>query len=210
MVTIDKNHFDCCYLDSESHIRESLGEPLVLPQSIQESEQEEDFLRLFSLMKGCDYELVVRNNTYNEETDLDQFFVYSVYAPVGSSDWVWQRDTFVRVEMGQPGDPRYVNYNHPEVYDLGDTMLGDSGFFNWTLSWFAQYLIAGEVSTESDNHIEDINSRISDGYSCNPTHELRQLCYADPIWVEKFDGYVARPKYRSFPMVFRPEAPIYG
>lgn len=91
-VNIDKNHFDCCSLDANAHIENSLGEPITLPPSIQETleeasfcqEVEDDLLSLFGLMKGCEYERVARDNTYNHETDLDQYFVYSVFAPVGS------------------------------------------------------------------------------------------------------------------------------
>ena len=105
-LNIDKSYFDCCSLISELHVKSSLGEPMQLPPSIESSMDEEDLLQLFFLIKGVPYECVVRDNSYNHETDLDQFFIYSVYAPKGTADWLWQRDCFVLVEMGYPGDPR--------------------------------------------------------------------------------------------------------
>lgn len=217
-IQVDKDHYCFCSLVSSEHIANSLGEPIQLPPAIadvvagdySEEESECNLLQLFALVKGCKYELAVRDNTYNHETDLDQFFIYSVYAPVGNPDWMWQRDCFVVVEMGSPGDPRYTSYKTPKVYDLGDSMLGENGFFSWTLGWYGRYIEDGIVSNETDTFLDDVNERISEGYGSNPTYELRVLCYADPIWVEKFGGYVARVKGSGYPMVFIPVEPCYN
>lgn len=217
-ISIDKQYFDCCSLVSTEHIASSLGEPIELPSAIadvvegdySEEECEQNLLQLFGLMKGYKYELVVRDNTYNHETDLDQFFIYSVYAPVGNPDWVWQRDCFVAVEMGSAGYPRYTGYKSAKVYDLGDSMLGENGFFSWTLGWYGRYIVDGDVSNESDSLLEDVNEKISEGYGSNPTYELRELCYADPIWVEKLQGFVSRVRGSKYPMVFTPTEPCYN
>lgn len=213
LIQIDKLSFYSCALSSEEHIRESLGESLELPIAIAEclgsKEEEINLLSLFRLMKGCEYERVVRDNTYNHETDLSEFFIYSVYAPVGSSDWMWQRDCFVTIEMGTPGDPRYVGYATSEVYDLGDRMLGESGFFEWMLGWYAREFDSDALYTR-DSALEEVNNQISAGYSMNPTYELEQLCYAEPTWVDKHEGYVARPKAYPKPLIFNPVPPCYN
>jgi hypothetical protein len=212
LIEIDKEHFDCCSLNSEAHIQESLGEPLELPPAILEAlgddNLEANLLQLFALMTGCTYERVVRDNTYNYENDLSQFFVYSVYAPVGVSDWVWAQDCFVTVEMGAPGDPRYVYYSEPQVY-RPETPLAEAGFFNWSLGWFGRYIENGKLSNFDDPSLEELNSKIDPGYSNNPTYELGELCVADPIWVEKLDSFVARPNGSRKPVAFYPVPPCY-
>jgi hypothetical protein len=207
-ITIDKQHYCFCSLVSTEHIANSLGEPIELPPAIAdvlENDYAEDLgepnlLQLFSLMKGCEYELAVRDNTYNHETDLDQFFIYSVYAPVGKPDWLWQRDCFVVIEMGTPGDPRYSSYGHPAVYHLSDDTIGDSGFLNWQLSWQAQPI----SKTDSWDNLDNFNERLSQGYSGDPTFELGQLVVCEPIWNEKRQGYLAKFKDHSYPVLLTP------
>ena len=216
VIEINKDHYEWCSLVSTEHIASSLGEPIELPDSIVDTTEEDhpdgkgerNLLQLFKLMKGHKYELVLRDNTYNHETDLDQFFVYSVYAPVGCSDWLWSQDCFISIEMGNPGDPRCVYYSAPNVYQP-DTSLAETGFFDWTLGWYGRYLKDGEVHASQDSLMEEINNEISTGYTSHPTSRLRELCYADPIWVEKFGGYVARPKGSPCPFVFTPVPPCY-
>ena len=214
-LNIDKNYFDRCSIIVSEHIENSLGKPITLPPSVQETlervifceEAEEDLLSLFTLMKGCKYEQVALDNTHNYDNDLDQFFVYTVYAPSGTSDWMWKRDCFVTIEMGSGGDPRYSVYGTAQVYDLGDDQLGDSGFFNWTLGWYARYVSNGEATWDTDSAIEAVNNELSQGWGTHPTSHLRNLCYSDPIWVEELEGYVARLIREKYPMVFYPCSP---
>ena len=211
-----------CMLDTRKHIENSLGKPMCLPPSIQccldgsdfsnEGPPCEDLKALFKLIKGCEYEQVARENTCNYENDLSDFFVFTVYAPVGSSDWLWQRDCFVTVEIGGSGDPRYVSYETAQVYDMGDNQLAETGFLSDRLSWFARYFPHKEIKEDSDDSksLEEINEDLDATSSINPTSRLGELCYADPIWVEKYQGFVARVKGSRFPMVFVPTEPYYG
>lgn len=220
LVVLDKEHWFLCMLSTREHIRATLGEPMRLPPSIQYSSEESEFstdseadlVSLFSLIKGSQYEQVARTNTCNYESDLDEFFVYTVYAPAGASDWLWQRDCFVTVEVGGRGDPRYVSYEAAQVYDLGDNQLAETGFLSHTLSWYARYLPHREIDENSKeaNFIEKTNYELDSSCSSNPTSRLGELCYGDPIWVEKYQGFVARPKGSRFPMIFDPQPPIYG
>lgn len=219
-VNIEKSNYELCSIDTETHIEASLGNPMTLPPSIQERLEEcdfttdanEDLISLFSLMKGCQYEQVSRTNTCNYETDFSDFFIYTVYAPVGSSDWLWQRDCFVVVEIGSPGDPRYVPYGPAQVYDLGDDQLAETGLLSDRMSWYARYLPHKEIEENSDeaSFLEKTNEELEPFYSSNPTYRLGELCYAEPIWVEKYQGFVARPEGSRFPMIFDPQPPYYG
>lgn len=219
-VNIEKSNYELCFINTQTHIDTSLGEPVLLPPSIQERLEEcdfaedanEDLILLFSLMKGCKYEQVVRTNTSNYETDFSDFFIYTVYAPAGSSDWLWQRDCFVTVEIGSTGDPRYVGYSVAQVYDLGDNLLAETGLLSNRMSWYARYLPHKEIDENSDeaSFLEKTNEELESFYSSNPTYRLGELCYADPLWVEKYQGFVARPEGSRFPMIFDPQPPYYG
>ncbi len=219
-VILDKKHWFMCMLDTRKHIESSLGKPMSLPPSIQECVEESDFsedayadlVSVFKLIKGCEYEQVVRENTCNFENDLSDFFVYTVYAPVGSSDWLWQRDCFVTVQIGDSGDPHYVSYETAQVYDMCDNQLAETGFLSDRLSWYARYFPHREFEENSDEAklLERTNEELDATSSGNPTSRLGELFYADPIWVEKYQGFVARVKGSRFPMVFVPTEPYYG
>ena len=219
-LNIEKSNYELCFIDTETHIETSLGKPMTLPPSIQErleecdfaSDANEDLISLFGLIKGCKYEQVVRTNTSNYETDFSDSFIYTVYAPAGSSDWLWQRNCFVTVEIGSTGDPRYVGYSVAQVYDLGDNSLAETGLLSDRMSWYARYLPHKEIEENSNeaSFLEKTNEYLDSFHSSNPTRNLGELCYADPIWVEKYQGFVARPEGSRFPMIFDPQPPYYG
>lgn len=204
LIEIDKSDYRYCSIDSPSLIRDTLGDPLDLPPAIEDSlgegNYEENLLRMFSLMTGYEYERVTRDNTYNYDSDLSQFFIYSVYAPVGNPDWVWQSDCFVTIEMGTDGDPRYVNYCSPEVYSLGHNMIGDIGFLDWRLSWLAQPL----SDKDTLENLDEFNERLSQGYSNDPTFELSELVVFEPLWNERRQGYIAKFKEHPYPVLLTP------
>ena len=213
LLILDKNHPECCAIDSRQHIENSLGSPLELPECLQDqlsekwaNECEDDLLSLFKLMTGEDYKQVHRDNTYNSENDLSHFFVFTVYADAKSVDWVWRRGCFVVVEIGSPGDPRCASYGPAQVFHLDDETIGDSGFLDWNLSWWLEP-INSDYPAES---IDWLNDRCSYGYSSNPFHELTQNTYSDPIWSEKHGKFLIRSKDSSFPCFCHPVEPCYG
>ena len=212
-IILDKVHPECCALDINSHIEKSLGSPIKLPPTLGDrlsdnwaNECHDDLVSLFSLMRGVEYEEKARDNTYNVENDLSTFMVWTVYAPVTSSDWVWSRDAFVIVEIGEGGDPRYSVYNPARIYDLSDSTVGDSDFLEFTLGWWAQPI--GEKYDEKE--LDFFNDRITVGYSSNPYYEMEQHLYHSPVWVESLGCYVGRFKGCSFPVKLLPIEPCYG
>lgn len=213
ILQIDKNHPECCAIDSQQHIENSLGSPLTLPECLQEkltenwaNQCEDDLLALFKLMTGSDYQQVHRDNTYNSENDLSHFFVFTVYADKDSPDWVWRRGCFVVVEIGSPGDPRCASYGPAQVFYLDDDTIGDSGFLDWTLGWWLEPI---DSSYPADS-IDWLNDRCTYGYSSNPFYELTQNTYTDPIWSEKHGKFLIRPKDSFFPCFCHPVEPCYG
>ena len=114
-IILDKANPECCPLDINSHLENSLGSPIKLPPTLEDklsnkwaNECHDDLVSLFSLMRGVEYEEKARDNTYNVEANLSTFMVWTVYAPANSLDWVWSRDAFIVVEVG--------SLRHAEVY----------------------------------------------------------------------------------------------
>lgn len=212
-INIDKQWPECCSIDTETHICESLGSPIKLPPALADkladkwaNECEDDLLALFELMKGVEYKEAARDNSYNNETDLDGFFVFTVYTPTDSSDWVWSRDAFIVIEVGSGGDPRYSAYGPAMVFDLADTCLGDTQLFEWHLGWWAEPI---NHDRYEEKELDPLNDRISAFYSSSAFYELEQLTYAKPTWSDRFNCFIARFKDCSFPVRLMPIEPCY-
>jgi hypothetical protein len=215
LLTIDKRNPECCTLNAAQHVLESLGKPLDLPECIEtllgeywacSEEVEPNLLQLFTLITGAEYKQVARDNTYNVESDLDCFYVFTVYADVDCPDWCWRRDVFIVVEMGSGGDPRYSAYGPAQIYRLEDNCLGETGFFDLTLGWWAEPIRDSYDSMLIDRQ----NERIGIGYSSNPYYEMESLLYAKPIWSERRNAFIGRFKGTPYPVTLTPHAPHYG
>lgn len=212
-IIIDQKYPECCALSLESHLENTLGLPIKLPPSLAEkltdnwaNECEDDLLALFELITGSEYQQVHRDNSYNQANDLDSFMVWTVYADTSAPDWVWRRDAFVVVEVGSGGDPRYCGYSPARIYRLDDNTIGDSGFLDWTLGWWAE-----PISTEryDEEQLDNFNDRISACYSSEPYYQLENLLYSAPVWCEKLQAFLGRFKDCTFPVRLYPIEPAY-
>lgn len=214
-VQLDKRYPECCTIDLDFHVAETLGQPLKLPEAIEtlcaeqwanSDEVEPNLLALFELITGTPYQQVARDNTYNCENDLSGFMVFTVYAPINCSDWCWQRDVFVVVEIGAGGDPRYCGYSPARIYRLDDITIADCGFLDVTLGWWLE-----PISDRYDrSELDSLNDRCSSCYSSSPYHELTEATYSEPIWSESRGCYVVRPKDCAFVCRAMPIEPAYG
>lgn len=213
-IIVDKQNFDFCAIDSAKHIENCLGSTLAIPDELQDkindlgltyTTVEADVLTFLKEKTGMDYVRWCRDNTYNHETDLDQFFVYTIYVPESSTDPIWASNAAVFIEMGSPGDPRYVYYTGAELHLLQDGNMAESGFFNWVLNWHATPLnSSGPFYGYISEKIDEINTELDTGSTNYPTSRLRDMCYSDPLWVEKQEGFVGRVKDMKRPLVFYP------
>jgi hypothetical protein len=212
-LNLDKRNIECSSIDIDYHIAESLGLPIKLPPTLQDnlsadwaaSEQNHaDLLALFELITGEPYKECHRDNTYNNETDLSSFAVFTVYAPERCADWCYSGDTFIVVEVGAGGDPRYSSYSAAQVYRVDS--IADSGFLDWTLGYWLQ-----PISDAYDSSLLDsINDRLSSGYSSYPYGELQDAVYADPVYCERRGAYVCRVKDVPYVCTVDVVPPYYG
>jgi hypothetical protein len=113
LVTVDTRYLEWSSLSAEQHVVESLGNPVNLPEELEEllardyvTEHEGEVLAYLEELTGVAYEHVHRDNTYNHEQDLDSSLLWSVFAPVDCSDWIWANDVFVAVAIHEGGDVR--------------------------------------------------------------------------------------------------------
>jgi hypothetical protein len=209
IATADPKYFDCPTLDTDLHIEESLGSPIALPDHIDDgkwvSEQEPALLRLFAKLTHNQYEQVHRDNTYNSDNDFSSNFVFSIFAPVGCSDWCYCDDLFVTIEKHLGGDVR-GNYGDAKVYRVGN--IAESGFLDWVVGWYAEP-IADDYDSEWPE-LQRLNERFCIGYSSWPTGEVGDaLISKKPEWSTKFDCYVARLVDVPFPVKLRPVSSYY-
>lgn len=210
IVSADPKFWDCPILDTELHLKESLGEPLELPDHINSSnwvsEEEPALLRWFARLTCQQYQHNVRDNTYNSDNDLSANFVFTIYTPENCGDWCYSDDTFITVETHLGGDVR-GNYSNFKVYRLDN--IAESGFLDWTVGWHAEP-IANDYDSELPE-LQSLNDRFCTGYSSWPTGEVRDnLISKEPAWNERIGAYVARLQNVPFPVILRPSEPYYA
>ena len=213
LINIDKRNLECSTISWEQHCAESLGSPLTLPPTLADrlgeqwaSECEDDLLALFALITGATYQQVWRENTYNQENDLDSFAAVTVYADANCPDWCWRRDCFVVVETGAGGDPRYCSYSAAQVYRLEDDCIGDTSFLDWCLGYWLT-----PVSDRYDRaELDQLNDCCSACYSSYPWGELIGNLESEPVWSDKRGAFICKPKGIDFPCMVEPVAPYYS
>lgn len=213
-INLDTSYLDGSTINLKAHLKETLGEPIKLPECIENllednwansEEVEPSLLSLFELMTGFEYKEVWRDNTYNQENDLDSFAVITVYADINCPDWCWRRDVFVAVEIGSGGDPRYSAYAPARIYCLEDGCIGDTGFLEWRLGYWCEPI----CDRYDETLIDSINDRLGCGYSGYPYGELESFLEAKPIWSESRQAFVGRLEGIPFPVKILPQPPAY-
>ena len=218
LVAADPRYWDCPSLNTAEHIAASLGQSLTLPPHLADAlttdwatDHEPALLRWFARIGHQDYEQVHRDNTYNQENDFSENFVFSIFSPVGCSDWCWADDVFVVVETHLGGDVR-ANYGPAGVYRIDS--IADSGFLDWVCGWFASPIRTDSINYLADSEhpeLQAANDRLSIGYSSHPTSELRNLLWqgCEPVWSDRLNCHVARLADVPFAVRVEPIVPSY-
>ena len=212
LVTVDTRYLECSSLSAEQHVVESLGNPVNLPEELEEllardyvTEHEGEVLAYLEELTGVAYEHVHRDNTYNHEQDLDSSLLWSVFAPVDCSDWIWANDVFVAVAIHEGGDVR-GNYGPDRFYRVDS--LAETGFLDVVLSW---YLSPIRDQDQYESKLEDHNQRLSNGWSNYPFGQLEEILApgSKPAWSEKRQAWMVRVDGIPVPCIVTPEPPYY-
>ena len=205
------NSWDCPTLDSDSHISESLGNAINIPEDVESklsgkyaAEVDDVLCRFFARRSHQEYTSVLRDNTYNQENDLDSNFIFEIFAPVDCGDWLYSDDVYVVIERHLGGDVR-GNYGEIEVYCVDK--IAESGFFDLVCGWWVD-----PISEDYDCDLSELNDRLCVGYSSWPTGELRDrlMPETEPVWCDRLGCYVGRLKGVEFPVKMYSQAPYYG
>lgn len=213
LVTVDSSYLEWSTLNAEQHISESLGRPITLPEELEEAlagdyvtQHEEAVLEYLEELTGVPYEQVHRDNTYNYEQDLDSSLLWSVFAPVDCSDWIWAHDVFVAVAIHQGGDVR-GNYGPDQLYRVD--CIAETGFLDVVLSWYLDPIRDRE---QYERELDDLNQRLDRGYSRYPYGELEKMLSpgCKPTWSEKRQAWMVKVDGIPIPCTITPEAPYYG
>ena len=213
LVTVDHSYLEWSTLSAEEHVRESLGKPITLPEELEEllngdyvTQHEDEVLAFLKDLTGREYEAVITDNTYNHEQDLDASILWTAFARVDRSDWLWAEDVFVAVAIHQGGDVR-GNYGPDSLYRVDS--IAESGFLDVMLSWHLEPI---RDSEQYERELDRMNERLSQGYASYPYGELEGMLAAGskPAWSEKRQAWMVKVDGIDVPCTITPQAPYYG
>lgn len=216
LIHFDPHYLECCSIDTAGHLEATLGQPLELPDNLDSSdwvsESEEALCRWFTQLTDKQYEHVTRDNTYNSENDFSSNFVFSVFAPLDCSDWLYSDDVFIVVETHLGGDVR-GNYGPFQVFRVDN--VAESGFLDWTLGWYAEPINSKAVdylAKLEDSELNRANEEMGVGYSsCPSSHLINRLIMpgTTPTWSERLNCWVGRLRDVDFAVKLHPQEPFY-
>lgn len=194
-IIIDKENYEHQMIDRKSVIEE-LGNPVDIGDvSVYYDEELIDFINKNYNLEQWGYDEIrykyVRAYEYSteqENNDLTGEMSFTIYCQEGYGDAFWSRDCYVVVD----GDLYFVN----------DGCLGDTEFFSWKLGWYVM-----SFNNVSDSYLfDDVNNRLSAGYSSDPTRELNKILFngSVPVWSDKRKCFVGRVKDYDRPVELHP------
>jgi len=121
-----------------------------------------------AVMEALGYECKARENTYNGENDLDQEFVWEVWASTDSDEeWIWDGDAIVLIYAHTGCDVR-GGYASPVALQF------ENSDYSIPVHWTVDFRAADEATEEwleRHGHGED---EFSSGYSSAPQYHLSE------------------------------------
>ena len=209
ICSVDPKYWDCPILDTDAHIKAALGDPIELPEYIDNSEWANlsDSLRSYLSHLECGRIIEhVRDNTYNSENDLSAEFIYTIFAPHDVIDWLWANNIYVAIEKHLGGDVR-GNYSDFKVYNVDN--IAETGLFDIVCGWNVEPV---GFTNPSDRNLETINERLEIGWSSNPTSMLRDylLPNTEPAYNKELNCYIGRLTDYPYPVKLQVTEPYYS
>lgn len=137
--------------------------------------------------------------TGNSENDLDYDFSIKVFYPESAADYFWCPDVYVLIDD-----------NSLYVADS----IGDSGILEWSLGYYLEPIANAPQSVKrvSDIAVDNLNNRLSAGYSSSPYFELESQLVPEssPVWSDKLQAFVGAFINIAVPCKIYPCAPCIG
>ena len=138
---------------------EEQSEIMVAFDKAAEEDERSDWFEIGSrTMKDLDYIRIVRGNTYNDENDLDQCFIYEIWLPEGleDEDWIYCEDAICVMYLHTGADIR-GGYSAPLAV-------------KWTCEYSIPMNYCVEYHCEGEEGSEE--GRYTCGYRGNPRYQL--------------------------------------
>ena len=203
LLNISKD-LDCVTIDSAELIRQALPNEAKLPDwmtdKLADGElSDDDICQFVYVQTGEKYMVSETIYTGNQENNLDQDFSIKVFYPASSADYFWCPDVYVLIDD-----------NSLYVADS----IGESGIFDWSVGYYNEPIVNSVKSQHnvSDVAVDNLNNRLSSGYSSNPYSELESQLVPEssPIWSENLQAFVGAFMNVSVPCKIYPMAPCIG
>lgn len=195
-INCDTLRFDLLTLNRDEHIKLSVNsQPMSIPVYLESAIYDYDegwqdklaeWLKINS-DECLDY--VYHNLTIvNGENDLNGE-IELAYFVRDKGDRCWQPCYFV-IDGG--------------VYDLTDSSIAECGILDTTIGWWVSTFAHDQLPEECRTH------KFFQGYSSNPTAELKRQLIGEPVYHWGYNCFVGRLKSYPYPVKLWPEVSSYG
>lgn len=160
---------------------------------------DEDICTLAYIQTGEKYLVSDTIYTGDNDNDLDSDFSIKVFYPESAADYFWCPDCFVLIDDNS-------------LY-IADS-IGESGIFDWSLGYYLEPIANAPQSVKrvSDIAVDNLNNRLSAGYSSSPYSELKNQLVPEssPVWSDKLQAFVGAFMNVAVPCKIYPCAPCIG
>jgi hypothetical protein len=123
-------------------------------------------------------------HTSQEEHSINGEIGFTIYCRQGFGDAFWSQDPYIVVDG--------------ELYFVADGALAETEFLSWDLGWYLK-LIGEPLRYTKEGRsfrktLDDINEKLSPGYSGSNLYLLERLFYKNtqPVWSEKLGCHVGK------------------
>lgn len=178
-IVVHDENFWYVSIDTDQWIENRLGEALEYKCSGDwAAEQYDSIVEFLNAKTGLEFEFKDSGNTYNHENHFSSTMQFHFFVPVGSTDWLYDKNLYVAIEQHRGGDVR-GNYGAVELYKVWD----GSYFYDWTLNWVVWFANGDEVPQSEQGQYDA-------GWSSNSSHHLDSHMRKTPVWSERYQCFV--------------------
>lgn len=160
---------------------------------------DDDICTLAYVQTGEKYLVSDTIYTVNSENDLDHDFSIKVFYPESSADYLWCLNVYVLID-------------NCDLYVCDS--VAESGILEWSLGYYLEPIANAHQSVKrvSDIAVDNLNNRLSAGYSSSPYSELENQLVPEssPVWSDKLQTFVGAFMNIAVPCKIYPCAPIIG
>ena len=160
---------------------------------------DDDICALAYVQTGEKYLVSDTIYTGNSENDLDHDFSIKVFYPESAADYFWAPNCFVLID-------------DCDLYVCDS--VAESGILEWRIGYYLEPIANAPQSVKkvSEIAVDNLNNRLSAGYSSSPYSELENQLVPEssPVWNDKLQAFVGAFMNVAVPCKIYPCAPCIG